>query len=182
MAGRSRRPTTTSTRTARCCSRSVRFAPKDFRQRRPDGEAAGAGSSAGPGGCSTGCPPSRGRAGRRDRLPRRGREGRPTRSCARGVTATCSPMGAGKWRAEYAESLATRIRGDRRRQGRTRATARRAGRRRSLQGKAASVEIVEAAHGKDAYDHLGAGKTIDEFVERVRAREHEPTVRDGRAA
>ena len=81
-----------------------------------------------------------------------------------GVTATCSPMGAGKWRGEYAASLAGAsvvVVADKDEPGRQHAEQIAT----SLHGKAASVEIVEAAHGKDAYDHLGAGKTIDEFVE-----------------
>ena len=46
----------------------------------------------------------RGRGRRRDGLRRRGREGRaPAR--ARGRAATCNPMGAGKWRPEYANAL-----------------------------------------------------------------------------
>jgi putative DNA primase/helicase len=80
-----------------------------------------------------------------------------------GVVATCNPMGAGKWRGEYAESLRgalVAVVADRDEPGREHARAV----ARSLAGVAISVEIVEAAVGKDASDHVAAGKTVEEFV------------------
>jgi hypothetical protein len=82
---------------------------------------------------------------------------------AAGVTATCNPMGAGKWRDEYAGPLAGAdvvIVADRDDAGRAHAAAV----ARSLAGKAASVRVVEAAEGKDAADHLAAGHGLDEFA------------------
>ena len=81
-----------------------------------------------------------------------------------GVTATCNPMGAGKWRDTYAESLVGAdvvVVADQDEPGRRHARQVAA----SLEGKASSVRIVEAAVGKDAADHLAAGKTIDGFIE-----------------
>ena len=80
-----------------------------------------------------------------------------------GVVATCNPMGAGKWRDEYAESLRgalVAVVADRDEPGREHARAV----ARSLAGVAISVEVVEASVGKDASDHLAAGKTVDDFV------------------
>lgn len=80
-----------------------------------------------------------------------------------GVTATCSPGGAGKWRPEYAEFLRDTIVtvvADADKPGRAHARQVAA----SLEGIAAAVEIVEAAAGKDAADHLAAGKSLAEFV------------------
>lgn len=80
-----------------------------------------------------------------------------------GVTATCNPGGAGKWRAEYAEFLRDAIVtviADTDKPGRAHAHQVAA----SLEDIAAAVEIVEPAAGKDAADHLAAGKTIAEFI------------------
>jgi replicative DNA helicase len=137
----------------------VRFEPKDFRQRRPDGRY--------------------GIAGVRRvlyRLPQvlaavqagttvyvvEGEKDVHALERA-GLVATCNPMGAGKWRAEYAESLRGArvvVIADRDEPGREHAHAV----ARSLRGVAASVEVVEAAVGKDASDHLAAGKTVGGFI------------------
>lgn len=80
-----------------------------------------------------------------------------------GVVATCNSGGAGKWRPEFAEVLRDAIVyviADNDKPGR--AHARQVAT--SLEGVAAAVEILEAAVGKDAADHLAAGKTVDEFV------------------
>lgn len=79
-----------------------------------------------------------------------------------GATATCNPMGAGKWRSEYAAPLTGAtvvIIADRDKPGREHAAQVAA----RLTGKAASVTIVEAAEGKDAADHLEAGHSLTEF-------------------
>jgi hypothetical protein len=77
--------------------------------------------------------------------------------------ATCNPGGAGKWRAEYAECLrgASRvvIVAHKDEPGRRHALDVRA----SLGGIVADVRIVEGKSGKDAADHLEA-HTLDELV------------------
>ncbi|MGZ4373060.1 MAG: toprim domain-containing protein, partial [Gaiellaceae bacterium] len=80
-----------------------------------------------------------------------------------GVVATTNAMGAGKWRKEYAKTLRGAdvvIIADGDTAGREHAAKVAA----SLDDVARSVLIVEAAEGKDAADHLGAGHTVDEFV------------------
>ena len=80
-----------------------------------------------------------------------------------GGTATCNPGGAGKWRPEYADYLAGAhvvVVADRDDPGRAHAADVAA----SLQGVAASIRVVEAAEGKDAADHLGAGLGLDQLV------------------
>jgi hypothetical protein len=82
---------------------------------------------------------------------------------AAGVTATCNSGGAGKWRAEFAEVLRGAIvtviadKDDAGvRHGRQVAA--------SLEGIAAAVEVLQAAEGKDAADHLAAGLTVADFI------------------
>lgn len=80
-----------------------------------------------------------------------------------GEVATCNPAGAGKWRSEYAESLRGArvvVVADKDAPGRKHAQEVAA----SLKGTAASVTIVEAAEGKDAFEHLFAGHDVREFV------------------
>lgn len=87
---------------------------------------------------------------------------------AAGVTATCNPMGAGKWRDEYAEPLEgghVVIVQDRDEPGRNHADRV----KRSLLGRAVSVYLLQARKGKDAADHLGAGLGLADFEE-VRVR------------
>lgn len=81
-----------------------------------------------------------------------------------GVAATCNSGGAGKWTAAHSAYLAgavVRIVADRDGpgQGHARQVAR------TLADVATSVTILEPAVGKDAHDHLAAGKTVDELVE-----------------
>lgn len=80
-----------------------------------------------------------------------------------GKTATCNPMGAGKWRPEHTEALrgaSVIVVADRDDTGRDHARTV----TQSLAGVAARVWTVEAAEGKDARDHLTSGKTVDELV------------------
>lgn len=80
-----------------------------------------------------------------------------------GVTATCNPGGAGKWLSEHTKTLSEAdvvIIADRDDPGRRHARAVET----ALQNVASSVRRVEAIEGKDAADHLAAGKTIDEFL------------------
>lgn len=79
---------------------------------------------------------------------------------AEGVTATCNPGGAGKWRDEYTDLFVdthVRIVADRDKPGQ--AHARNVAD--SLAEVAGSVTIVESAAGKDISDHLAAGKSLD---------------------
>lgn len=80
-----------------------------------------------------------------------------------GVTATCNPGGAGKWRDEYTNLFTNahiRIIADRDQPGQ--AHARQIAD--ALTKVADSVTIVEPATGKDITDHLAAGKKLDEVV------------------
>jgi hypothetical protein len=83
---------------------------------------------------------------------------------ARGLFATCNPMGAGKLRSEYAEQLRGVARvvivADKDEPGLEHAAAW----RQLLEGVVPVIEIVQAREGKDAYDHLAAGYGHDEFV------------------
>jgi hypothetical protein len=141
----------------------VRFEPKTFRQRRPDGR----------GGYVWGL-------GKTRRVPYRlplvleaAKAGRTIYDVegekdvhafeAAGEVATCNPMGAGKWRASYSKALRGAnvvIVQDRDEEGRKHA----AHVAEQLSGVAASVQIVEAAEGKDAADHLAAGLSVTDFV------------------
>jgi 5S rRNA maturation endonuclease (ribonuclease M5) len=80
-----------------------------------------------------------------------------------GAVATCNPGGAGKWRDEYAgwlDGADVVIVADRDEPGRRHAAQVAV----SLDGKAASVTVVEAAEGKDAADHLAAGLGLGDFI------------------
>lgn len=81
---------------------------------------------------------------------------------AAGVVATCNPGGAGKWREEYTTALAGAevvIVADKDGPGYAHAEAVRA----AIDRTAASVRVVQAAHGKDAADHLASGLTVADF-------------------
>lgn len=83
---------------------------------------------------------------------------------AMGQVATCNPGGAGggKWKDEYAQVFQGAhviIVQDRDEVGRNHA----ARVRRSLQGIASQIYVVQAKTGKDAYDHIFAGHTLQEF-------------------
>lgn len=80
------------------------------------------------------------------------------------VVATCNSGGAGKWRDEYSSIFKGHkvvVVADRDQPGRDHAEQV----RKSLESAGATVTVVEAATGKDAADHLGAGHTVDEFVD-----------------
>lgn len=86
---------------------------------------------------------------------------------AAGATATCNPMGAGKWRDEYAQQLAGAtvaiIVADNDDVGVAHAQQVAA----SLERAQIPHRIVLPAEGKDAADHLAAGRTLDELVTRI---------------
>jgi len=84
---------------------------------------------------------------------------------AAGYMATCNPMGAGKW-AKVADHARQVLAGanviivadkDVAGYAHARDVAR------SLLSTAATITVVEATVGKDAADHLGAGRTVDDF-------------------
>jgi hypothetical protein len=82
-----------------------------------------------------------------------------------GGVATTNPMGEGKnkWRRDYTECLRGALVilvGDKDAAGREHARTV----AKALQGVVASLAVVEAGVGKDAHDHLAAGKALDEFV------------------
>ncbi len=88
-----------------------------------------------------------------------------------GAVATCNAGGAGKWRDEYSEHLRgadVRIIADRDEPGVQHATEV----AQALEGIARSVRILEAKQGKDAADHVDAGHGLDDFVP-VRAGDRE---------
>jgi hypothetical protein len=85
------------------------------------------------------------------------------RLAAAGVTATCSPMGAGKWRPEYAEALAgarVMVVADADEPGYAHALAAGAS---LTDHRAAVTYVLPAEDCKDAADHLAAGHGLDEF-------------------
>ena len=160
-------------------SQVVRFSPKTFRQRRPDGN----------GGWSW-------KLGRVRRVPYRLRElldavaaGDPVFVCegekdadrvrSANFPATCNPGGAGKWRDEYSEHFRNapdvRVIADKDEPGYKHAANVTA----SLRSVGARVTIYEPAHGKDVSDHLAAGASLEELIvidpEEKIARETIPT-------
>ena len=82
---------------------------------------------------------------------------------ALGLAATCNPLGAGKWRDEFANYLVGAnviIFADRDESGRNHAYRIKD----SLTGKAAGIWLQQAKVGKDVSDHLAAGLSISETV------------------
>jgi len=82
---------------------------------------------------------------------------------ATGATGTCNPHGAGKWRPEHTETLREAdvvVIADRDEPGykHARAVAK------ALAGVASRVRVVQPEVGKDAYDHLQAGRTLETLV------------------
>jgi len=80
-----------------------------------------------------------------------------------GGVATCNPGGAGKWRDEYSgflQDATVIVVADADEPGHAHAEAVRA----SLEGVAKSIEVVSPKDGKDAFDHLAAGYSLDDFV------------------
>lgn len=84
---------------------------------------------------------------------------------AAGVCATCGAAGVGGgWRTEYTDVLrgaAVTVIADRDGSGEAHAARVSA----ALADVAASVRVVQAVEGKDAFDHLGAGHTLGDFVD-----------------
>jgi 5S rRNA maturation endonuclease (ribonuclease M5) len=141
----------------------VRFAPKQFRQRRPDGR----------GGWVWKLGTTRRVLYRLPAVLEAAKMGGTVYVVegekdvhaleAAGLVATCNPMGAGKWRPHYSKMLRGAdvvIVQDRDEEGRKHA----AHVMEQLSGVAASAQVVEAGEGKDAADHLASGLSVGEFV------------------
>lgn len=141
----------------------VRLAPKDFRQRRPDGT----------GGWTWKLGDTRRVIYRLPAVLDAVRQGVPVWIVEgekdvhaiekAGGVATCNPGGAKKWRPEYADAFIgadiTIVR-DRDTPGHEHADQVRA----ALTGVARTIRTVEAAAGKDAADHLAEGLTLEQFT------------------
>ncbi|MFN2467038.1 MAG: AAA family ATPase [Gaiellaceae bacterium] len=141
---------------------AVRYVPKDFRQRRPDGRGGWIYSLRGVRRVLFQLPlvlsaVKQGHTvyiveGERDVLELE----------AAGVVATCNPMGAGKWCDEYAESLrgaSVVVVADNDEPGIAHARAVAA----SLARVGVVAQLVRAREGKDATDHLAAGHGPEDF-------------------
>jgi 5S rRNA maturation endonuclease (ribonuclease M5) len=145
-------------------SQAVRFEPKDFRQRRPDGN----------GGWEWKTADVRRVLYRLPEIIRDVKRGLPIVVCegekdvaalvALGFSATCNLGGAGKWRGDYSETLrgaSVYVIADKDEPGRKHAQAVAA----SLHGKAEFVAVVElpdfnGRKVKDAHDFISAGATV----------------------
>jgi hypothetical protein len=150
--------------TGRLLFQVVRFAPKDFRQRRPDGA----------GGWEWRLNGTRRVLYRLPNVIASIKAGEPVfvvegekdvHALERftGLAATCNPGGAGKWRAEFSEALRgadVAVVSDRDEPGRKHATEV----ARALEGVAADVSILEPTKGKDVAEHLANGGRLDELV------------------
>lgn len=146
-------------------SEVVRYAPKDFRQRRPDGR----------GGHVWSIGDTRRVLYRLPSVLAAVAAGSTVLVCegekdvealeAAGYVATCSPAGAGKW-SRVPDAVATLTGADvivvADRDPAGYAHARDVAR--SLIGSAASVLVAEPAIGNDVAEHLGAGRTVDELL------------------
>jgi 5S rRNA maturation endonuclease (ribonuclease M5) len=141
----------------------VRFAPKDFRQRRPDGTGGWLWNLNGTRSVLYRLPQLRAAiaAGKRVFVC----EGEKDVAAVEraGFCATCNAGGAGKWRDAYNAELRGAdvvVVADKDPPGY--AHARRIAR--SLQAVARRVVLVESAEGKDVSDHMAAGRTLGELV------------------
>lgn len=141
----------------------VRYAPKAFRQRRPDGAGGWTWKLNGVRRVLYRLPrvAAAVMADRRVFVTEGERDVHSVE--AAGQTATCNPGGAGKWRPEYSEALRGArvvVVADRDEPGyaHARSVAR------ALDGIAKRVTLMQPAVGKDVTDHLGAGKTLAELV------------------
>ena len=144
----------------------VRWDPKDFRQRRPDGRGGWLWSLGDTRRVLYRLPEVRAGIDAGASVFVVEGEKDADRLTEAGYVATCSPQGAGKWSsvpdaAEQLRGADVVIVADRDKPGYRHAREVRA----SLLDSARSVITVEAVVGKDAADHLAAGRTVEEFVE-----------------
>jgi DNA primase len=154
----------------------VRYQPKDFSQRRPDGN----------GGWTWKLNGTRRVLYRlADVIPARSViicEGEKDCETARalGLVATCNPHGAGKWKAEYAETLKGKrvcIIADADEPGRKHSQEV-AG---SLFGKVESLRVLELPHAKDLTEWINQGGTREGLLQLLRsAAEWQPAVAENR--
>jgi AAA domain/Toprim domain/FaeA-like protein len=145
-------------------SQVVRFTPKDFAQRRPDGHGGWIRNAKGVRRVLFELPEViEAVKARRTIYICEGEKDAEALEAA-GAVATCNVSGAGNWRPEYADALkgAARVVVVADRDDKGRDHARQVAD--SLTALVGRLSIVEAAVGKDAADHLGAGRTLDEFV------------------
>lgn len=144
-------------------SQVVRFAPKDFRQRRPDGLGGWMWKLDGVRRVLYRLPNvlAAVKAGKRVWVVEGEKDVHALE--ALGHVATCNPGGAGKWRKDYTATLTgadVLIVADKDEPGR--AHAREVAK--ALCGVVAKIVIVEAAEGKDVSDHLAAGRKLAELL------------------
>jgi RecA-family ATPase len=143
---------------------TVRYTPKDFRQRRPDGNGGWEWNLNGVRRVPYRLPDVRNaiELGLPIFIP----EGeKDADAVAReGETGTTSPMGAGKWRPEYADAFAGAstvfVVADRDGPGYQHARQVAA----SLEGRVGEVTVVEPVEGNDLTDHLAAGYTLNDLA------------------
>lgn len=141
---------------------SVRFDPKDFRQRRPDGNGGWVWNTKGTPDVLYHLPQIIAAIANGDTVWIVEGEKDADTLTAQGVTATTNPQGAGKWKPAYTEQLhgaEVVIVADADDPGRAHARA-------VADAIAATSDvqaIVEPAHGKDATDHIHAGGTLATF-------------------
>lgn len=143
---------------------AVRYRPKDFRQRRPDGKGGWEWSLNGTRRVLYRLPELLAGIADGSRVFVVEGEKDADAVVAAGEVATCCPMGAGKWRPEFAPYFTNAdvvIVADLDDPGRAHALDV----YRHLQPLAASVTIACAATGKDAADHLGAGHGITDLLD-----------------
>lgn len=142
----------------------VRYAPKAFKQRRPDGSGGWTWKLGDASRVLYRLPTvlAAARAGERVYVVEGERDVHAIERA--GEVATTNPGGAGKWRrSDYAKALGGAevvVVADRDESGYKHA----AEVARSLDGIASSVVVMEAAEGKDAADHLAAGRDLSELV------------------
>lgn len=142
----------------------VRFAPKDFRQRRPDGNGGWIWKLDGTRRVLYRLPQLLAAVEAGDRVYVVEGEKDVAAIEKAGAAATCNPGGAGKWRDTYSKSLLGAhvvVVADRDKPGLVHA------RRVAASCRTAGIEVVgvvQAASGKDAADHLAAGRGLDELV------------------
>lgn len=144
----------------------VRFEPKDFRPRRPDGHGGWVWNLHGTRRVLFRLPAVRAAVAEgRAVYVAEGEEDVLALERA-GVVATCNPggAGAGKWLSDYSQALRdaeVAVIADRDDAGREHARQVAA----SLRAVAARVRVLEPVEGNDARDHLNAGHGVDEFAE-----------------
>lgn len=141
---------------------TVRYEPKDFRQRRPDGRSGWIWKLGDTRRVLYHLP---GLLAAPDVVVCEGEKDVET-ARAWGFVATCNPMGAGKWRDEYSEFLREKrvvIIADADEPGRKHAE----NVAQSLQGKATSVKVIELPDAKDLHEWASKGGTSDELLKTI---------------